>query len=76
MPLGETLELYGRIENLFDARYTEVAGYGTGGRAAFVGARVKLCPLNAPRHLRERGDPSPAPAAGRTFEDGPPRSRG
>ena len=42
IPLGHKLELYGRIENLFDARYTEVAGYGTRGRAAFVGARVRL----------------------------------
>ena len=42
VPLGERFELYGRIENLFDARYTEVAGYGTRGRAAFVGARVRL----------------------------------
>ncbi len=42
VPLGGRFELYGRIENLFDARYTEVAGYGTRGRAAFIGARVKL----------------------------------
>jgi vitamin B12 transporter len=42
LPLGTRLELFGRIENLFDARYTEVAGYGTRGRAAFVGARVRL----------------------------------
>jgi vitamin B12 transporter len=42
LPLGDALELYGRIENLFDARYTQVAGYGTRGRAAFVGARVRL----------------------------------
>ncbi len=42
VPFGETLELYGRVENLFDAHYTEVAGYGTRGRAAFVGARVRL----------------------------------
>ncbi|GGD96187.1 TonB-dependent receptor [Tsuneonella deserti] len=42
VPLGEQLELFGRIENLFDARYTEVAGYGTRGRAAFAGARLKL----------------------------------
>ncbi|TCJ39464.1 TonB-dependent siderophore receptor [Parafrankia sp. BMG5.11] len=42
VPLGDTFELFGRIENLFDARYTEVAGYGTRGRAAFVGARVRL----------------------------------
>lgn len=42
VPLGDTFEVFGRIENAFDARYTEVAGYGTRGRAAFVGARVRL----------------------------------
>jgi vitamin B12 transporter len=42
LPLGQRFELFGRIENLFDARYTEVAGYGTRGRAAFVGARARL----------------------------------
>ncbi|MGN3974018.1 TonB-dependent receptor plug domain-containing protein [Tsuneonella sp. SYSU-LHT278] len=42
MPLGGRAELYGRVENLFDAAYTEVAGYGTRGRTAFVGARLKL----------------------------------
>ena len=42
VPLGERFELFGRIENLFDARYTEVAGYGTRGRAVFAGARVRL----------------------------------
>jgi vitamin B12 transporter len=42
VPLGDKFELFGRIENLLDARYTEVAGYGTRGRAAFVGARVRL----------------------------------
>ncbi|MGX7925239.1 TonB-dependent receptor plug domain-containing protein [Tsuneonella sp. HG094] len=42
VPLGERFELYGRVENLFDTAYTEVAGYGTRGRTAFVGARLKL----------------------------------
>lgn len=42
VPLGDKLELYGRVENLFDANYVEVAGYGTRGRTAFVGARLKL----------------------------------
>ncbi|WP_198152697.1 TonB-dependent receptor plug domain-containing protein [Tsuneonella dongtanensis] len=36
------VELFGRVENLFDARYTEVAGYGTQGRAAYVGVRVGM----------------------------------
>ncbi len=42
IPLTDGLELYGRVENLFDASYVEVAGYGTRGRTAFVGARVTL----------------------------------
>ena len=42
VPLGERLGLYGRVENLFDTDYVEVAGYGTRGRTAFVGARLKL----------------------------------
>lgn len=37
-----TVDLFARIENLFDVRYTEVAGYGTQGRAAYVGVRVGL----------------------------------
>jgi vitamin B12 transporter len=42
LPVSETFELYGRIENLTDADYVEVAGYNTRGRAAFVGARLRL----------------------------------
>jgi vitamin B12 transporter len=42
LPFGPRLELYGRVENLFDAAYVEVAGYGTRGRAAFIGARLRL----------------------------------
>ena len=42
MPLGERFALYGRIDNLFDERYQTVAGYGTQGRAAYAGIRVKL----------------------------------
>jgi vitamin B12 transporter len=42
LPLGERLELYGRVENLFDAQYQTVAGYGTYGRSAYAGLRVKL----------------------------------
>lgn len=36
------LELYGRVENLFDESYETVSGYGTVGRAAFIGVRAKL----------------------------------
>ena len=41
-PVGERIELFGRVENVTDADYTEVAGYGTRGRAAFVGARLRM----------------------------------
>ncbi len=40
--LGQRFEVYGRIENLTDARYETVSGYGTFGRNAHVGVRVKL----------------------------------
>jgi len=38
----ERIELYGRIENLFDSDYETVANYGTPGRAGYVGIRVGL----------------------------------
>lgn len=41
MPVGDHFEVFGRIENLFDATYQTVAGYGTYGRAAYAGVRVK-----------------------------------
>jgi len=40
VPLGEHLELYGRVENVTDAAYQTVAGYGTYGRSGFGGVRV------------------------------------
>jgi vitamin B12 transporter len=40
--LGRQFELYGRVENLTDTRYETVSGYGTAGRNAHVGVRVKL----------------------------------
>jgi vitamin B12 transporter len=36
------VQVYGRVENLFDANYQEVFGYQTPGRAAYGGARVKF----------------------------------
>ncbi len=42
MPVGKHFALYGRIDNLFDERYQTVAGYGTYGRAAYGGVRVKF----------------------------------
>ena len=41
VPLGEHLELYGRVENVTDAQYQTVAGYGTYGRSAYGGVRVR-----------------------------------
>ena len=40
--LGERFEIYGRVENLTDALYETVSGYGNAGRNAHVGLRVKL----------------------------------
>lgn len=40
--LSEGLELFGRIENLFDSRYETVAGYATYGRTASIGLRARL----------------------------------
>ena len=33
--------LFGRVENLWDEDYQTAAGYATGGRAAYVGARAR-----------------------------------
>ncbi|HZG32345.1 MAG TPA: TonB-dependent receptor, partial [Sphingopyxis sp.] len=38
-PLVAGIDVYGRIENLFDTDYQTVAGYGTAGRSAYVGVR-------------------------------------
>lgn len=42
LPVGEQVALYGRVENLLDANYRTVRGYGTYGRAAYGGVRVRL----------------------------------
>ncbi len=39
-PITEEVELFGRVENLFDSDYQTAAGYGTPGRGAFIGARA------------------------------------
>ncbi len=41
LPLSERFELYGRIENASDQRYEQAAGYGTYGRSAYAGVRVR-----------------------------------
>ncbi|MEL0209649.1 MAG: hypothetical protein VW891_03520, partial [Novosphingobium sp.] len=40
-PLTEKVELYGRVENLFDEQYQTVADYGTWGRSAYIGIRAR-----------------------------------
>lgn len=40
--IADRFELYGRVDNLFDAQYSTAYGYGTYGRAAYGGVRVRL----------------------------------
>lgn len=42
--LTDTIELYGRVENVFDTDYEEVLTYATPGQAAYVGLRFKFGP--------------------------------
>lgn len=41
-PVSERIELFGRIENLWDEDYQTAAGYASPGRGAFVGAKLRL----------------------------------
>ena len=41
MPVAKGIEIYGRIENLFDERYETVFQYGAPGRAAYAGVRLR-----------------------------------
>ena len=41
-PISNAIEVYGRVENLFDEHYETVSGYGTYGRNAYVGVRAKF----------------------------------
>lgn len=41
-PVTDRVEIYGRVENLFDKRYTIAAGYGTYGRSAYAGVRARF----------------------------------
>lgn len=40
--ISDNIQLFGRIENLFDAQYQTVANFGTPGMSAFGGLRVTL----------------------------------
>jgi vitamin B12 transporter len=42
VPLSDRIEIFGRIENVFDTSYQTVAGYGTYGRSAYAGARARF----------------------------------
>lgn len=42
LPVGDRFELFGRVENVTDARYQTVATYGTPGRAAYAGVRARF----------------------------------
>jgi vitamin B12 transporter len=41
-PIGEHLDLYGRVDNLFDADYATAFNYGVYGRSAYGGVRVRF----------------------------------
>lgn len=42
VPLTGGLELFGRVENVFDRTYQTAAGYGSPGRGVFVGVRGRM----------------------------------
>ena len=42
MPVTHNVSIYGRVDNLFDEHYETVAGYGTYGRAAYGGIRLRF----------------------------------
>ena len=42
LPLNGTVELFGRIENLFDEEYQTAVGYATAGRGGFFGLRLQM----------------------------------
>ncbi len=41
-PLTRQIDLYARVENLFDTRYETVFQFGTPGRAGYVGLRLRV----------------------------------
>ncbi len=42
LPIGDSFELFGRVENVTDAEYQTAAGFATPGRGVFAGARAKF----------------------------------
>jgi vitamin B12 transporter len=41
-PVSDTIEVYGRIENLFDEAYQTIRNYGQPGRTAYAGLRARF----------------------------------
>ncbi|MEH6757609.1 MAG: TonB-dependent receptor [Parasphingorhabdus sp.] len=41
MPITNNIEIYGRVENLFDEDYETIFQFGTAGRSAFAGVRLR-----------------------------------
>jgi vitamin B12 transporter len=41
-PIGEKFSIYGRVDNIFDEKYEVTAHYGTPGRAAYGGIRLRF----------------------------------
>jgi vitamin B12 transporter len=41
-PISESMEVFGRVENLFDEDYETVPTYGVPGRTAFLGVRARF----------------------------------
>ena len=41
-PISQTLEVFGRIENVFDEDYQTILNYGAPGRGAFLGLRARF----------------------------------
>ncbi|MBB4859718.1 vitamin B12 transporter [Novosphingobium chloroacetimidivorans] len=42
VPVGENLEVFGRVENVTDEEYQTAGGYGTAGRSGFIGIRARM----------------------------------
>jgi vitamin B12 transporter len=40
--ISDNLEVYGRVENLFDEAYQTAFNYGVPGRAGYAGVRLKM----------------------------------
>ncbi|MBL4602041.1 MAG: TonB-dependent receptor, partial [Emcibacteraceae bacterium] len=40
--INDTIEIYGRVDNLFNTEYQQVFGYGTPDRSGYIGARAKF----------------------------------